>query len=188
MNMNRAFLATVLAVAACGGNANQVDGSYHGQSIEVSDALLLPPQRSTSGSEITVLVLESASDACLLLQSRFVNNTHLLTVALAIETPNSLLGPATEAGSYPIGGPAFVAIGTKIAAVRFGVIGSCGVGTLADAISGTVQVSHVQLNADGSIAHLDGTFEAVFDSGEKMSGRFGVSACSGARIEFGVCG
>ena len=76
---------------------------------------------------------------------------------------------------------------TKLAAVRFGVIGSCGAGTLTDARSGTVHVSHVQTNADGSIAHLDGTFEAVFDSGEKASGHFGVSACPGARIIFGVC-
>jgi hypothetical protein len=186
--MNRALVAISLALAAaCGGNADGVDGSYRGQSMDASDGLLMPPQRSPDGSEVTVVVLESESDACTLAVTRALNNTRLLTVALAIETPDGLLAPATVAGTYQIGGPAFLAGGTKLAAVRFGVIGSCGVGTLADARSGTVHLSHVQTNPDGSIAHVDGTFEAVFDSGEKMTGHFGVSACSGARLVFGVC-
>jgi hypothetical protein len=188
MNPPRNLLALVLVCAvACGGNAVGVDGSYRGQSIDVSDGLLMPPQRGTDGSQITVVALESESDACTLAQSRAINNTRLLTVALAIETPDGILAPATVAGTYQIGGGPFLAAGTKLAGVRFGVIGSCGAGTVTDARSGTVHLGHVQLNGDGSIAHIDGTFDAVFDSGEHASGHFGVSACSQARLVFAVC-
>jgi len=184
----RSNLAIALVFgAACGGNPNGVDGSYHGQAMDISDGVLLPPQRTTDGSEFTVVALESESEACILLQTRAVNNSRVMTVALGIAAPSGLVGAATESGSYQIGAPGFVTAGTKLAAIRFGVIGPCGAGTLADATSGTVQLAHVQTAADGSIAHVDGTFEAVFDSGEKATGHFGVSACAGARIIFGVC-
>jgi len=188
MSQRRNLLALVVAgAAACGGNPVGVDGSYRGQSIDVSDGLLMPPQRDSDGNEITVVALESESDACTLAQTRAINNTRLLTVAVAIETPDGLLAPATVAGTYEISGRAFLKFGTKLAGIRFGVIGGCGAGTVADARSGTVHLAHVQLNADGSIEHIDGTFEAVFANGEQASGHFGVSACSEARLVFGVC-
>jgi hypothetical protein len=179
--------SAALFLLACGGNTNEVNGSYSGQSIDVSDAVLLPLQKDANGNSITLLALESASDACTLLQGQFINNTHIVTVALAIETEDGLLAPATVAGTYSIGGSALLTPGTKIAGVRFGVIGSCGVGTFGDARSGSVHVTHVATNADGSIQHLDGTFEAVFDTSETMSGTFQVSLCPAARLVFAVC-
>jgi hypothetical protein len=35
--------ALAAALAACGGNGNDVHGSYRGQSIDVSDGVLFPP-------------------------------------------------------------------------------------------------------------------------------------------------
>jgi hypothetical protein len=190
MTMRVLSLGTVLAaVAACGGNSsNKVDGSYRGQSIDVTDAVLLPPQATTNGGAISVVVLESAADACILTQTRTLNNTRLVTVALGIVGAGGVLSSARQTGTYQIGGPTFTAAGTNLAAVRFGVIGGCGLGTTADATSGSVKVDRVSTNADGSLAQLEGTFDAVFDTGEKMSGSFDVSTCASARLIFAVCG
>jgi hypothetical protein len=179
----------VLAVlAACGGKTNEVNGSYRGQSISVSDGLLLPPQRDLIGGSVSVVVLESAPGACSLMQKSSINNTRIVTIGLGIETPNGLLAPATVAGTYQIGGPAFLTPGTKLAGLRFGIIGSCGRGGTADAISGVVQINRAIANTVGTTTHLDGTFEAVFDNGETLSGAFEVGLCAGARLAFGVCG
>jgi hypothetical protein len=178
----------VLAVlAACGGNTNEVHGSYRGQSISVSDGLLLPVQRDLIGGTVSVVVLESAPGACSLMQTSSINNTRILTIGLGIETVDGLLAPATATGTYQIGGPAFLTPGTKLAGVRFGIIGSCGRGSTADAISGSVQISRVIANTVGAISHLEGAFEAVFDNGETLSGAFEVGLCAGARLAFGVC-
>jgi hypothetical protein len=179
----------VLAVlAACGGgNTNEVNGSYRGQHISVSDGLLLPPQRDLLGGIVSVVVLESAPGACTLMQKSSINNTRILTIGLGIESADGLLAPATDTGTYLIGGPAFLTQGTKLAGVRFGIIGSCGRGNTADALSGEVQINHVVKNTAGAISHLDGTFEAVFDNGESLSGGFQVALCNGARLAFGVC-
>src|SRR5256885_5591529 len=98
----------VLAVlAACGGNTNEVNGSYRGQSISVSDGLLLPPQHDLLGGTVSVVVLESAPGACSLMQKSSINNTRILTIGLGIESSDGLLAPATEAGTYEIGGATF---------------------------------------------------------------------------------
>jgi len=179
----------VLAVlAACGGgNTNEVNGSYRGQSISVSDGLLLPPQRDLLGGMVSVVVLESAPGACSLMQQSSINNTRIVTIGLGIESPEGLLAPAVEPGTYLIGGPAFVSAGTKLAGVRFGIIGPCGRGNTADAVSGEIHIAHVSIDNSGTVSHLDGTFEAVFDDGESLSGGFQVGLCNGARLAFGVC-
>jgi hypothetical protein len=188
MTMRTAVLAMLLSVAAaCGGNVNEVKGSYRGQSIEVADGLMLPPQRDFRGNEVTVVVLESAADACALMQSKVINDTRLITVALAIETPGGLLAAASSPGTYQIGGPPFLTAGTKLAGVRFGVVGACGAGTVADAISGTVEVTRVTPNLNGGVRSLDGSFDAVFDNSERITGTFQVAACEGARLAFGTC-
>src|SRR5256885_1290189 len=105
----------VLAVlAACGGSTNEVNGSYRGQSISVSDGLLLPPQHDLLGGTVSVVVLESAPGACSLMQTSSINNTRILTIGLGIETVDGLLGPATVTGNYLIGGPPFLTPGTKL--------------------------------------------------------------------------
>ena len=179
----------VLAVlAACGGgNANEVNGSYRGQSISVSDGLLLPAQRDLLGGSVSVVVLESAPDVCSLMQSSSINNTRILTIGLGIETVDGVLAPATVQGKYQIGGPAFLTPGTKLAGVRFGLIGSCGRGSTADAISGSVQIDRAIANTAGTVTHLEGTFQAVFDNAESLSGAFQVGLCPGARLAFGLC-
>jgi len=179
----------ILAVlAACGGgNTNEVNGSYRGQSISVSDGLLLPPQRDLLGGTVSVVVLESAPGACSLMQQSSINNTRILTIGLGIESPDGLLAPAVETGTYVIGGPALLSAGTKLAGVRFGIIGPCGRGNTADAVSGNVQITRVATNTSGTVSHIDGTFDAVFDNGESLSGGFQVALCSGARLAFGVC-
>jgi hypothetical protein len=179
----------VLAVlVACGGgDTNEVNGSYRGQSISVSDGLLLPVQRDLIGGSVSVVVLESAPGACSLMQTSSINNTRIVTIGLGIETVDGLLAPATTPGTYQIGGPAFLTPGTKLAAVRFGIIGSCGRGGTADALSGSVQIERVITNVAGTITHVDGAFDAIFDNGETLSGAFQVGLCLGARIAFGVC-
>src|SRR5205823_6334057 len=116
-----------------------------------------------------------------------INNTRIVTIGHGIETVDGVLAPATVEGTYQIGGPAFLTPGTKLAGVRFGLIGSCGRGNTADAISGSVQINRVLANTVGSVIHLDGTFDAVFDDGETLSGAFQVALCAGARLAFGVC-
>jgi hypothetical protein len=184
-----AAAAALLAFAACGGGegANQVNGSYRGQSIDVSDGLLLPPQRDLFGGVVSVVVLESASDVCSLMQTGIINNTRLVTIGLGIETDKGLLAPASEIGTYLIGGPAFLSPGIKLAGVRFGLIDPCGRNSTADAVSGTVQITSVAPNTNGTVAYMDGTFQAVFDNGETLSGAFHVAMCSGARLAFGFC-
>jgi len=179
----------VLAVlAACGGgNTNEVNGSYRGQSISVSDGLLLPPQRDLLGGTVSVVVLESAPGICSLMQQSSINNTRIVTIGLGIESVDGLLAPATQTGTYLIGGPAFLTPGIKLAGVRFGIIGPCGRGNTADAISGEIQITHVSTDAGGTVSRLDGTFHAVFDNGESLSGGFQVALCTGARLAFGVC-
>ncbi|TMA21451.1 MAG: hypothetical protein E6J85_07605 [Deltaproteobacteria bacterium] len=179
----------VLAVlAACGGgNANEVNGSYRGQSISVSDGLLLPTQRDLLGGSVSVVALESAPGACSLLQRSSINNTRIVTIALGIETVDGLLPPATATGTYAIGGPPFVTPGTKLAGVRFGIIGACGRGNTADALSGSVQIDRAIANTAGTVTHLEGTFQAVFDNAESLSGAFQVGLCPGARLAFGLC-
>jgi hypothetical protein len=178
----------VLAVVACGGGStNEVNGSYRGQSISVSDGLLLPVQRDLIGGSVSVVVLESAPGACSLMQTSSINNTRIVTIGLGIETVDGLLAQASATGTYQIGGPAFLTPGTKLAAVRFGIIGSCGRGGTADAVSGSVQIERVSTSLTGTTTHLDGAFDAVFDNGEKLSGAFQVGLCPGARLAFGVC-
>jgi hypothetical protein len=180
-------MGVLTVLVACGGNTNEVNGSYRGQSISVSDGLLLPPQRDLIGGSVSVVVLESAPAACPLMQTSIINNTRIITIGLGIETVDGLLAPATMAGTYQIGGPPFLTPGTKLAGLRFGIIGSCGRGGTADALSGSVQINRVIVNAEGTITHLDGAFEAVFDNGETLSGTFQVGLCPGARLAFGVC-
>jgi hypothetical protein len=183
-----AAAAALLALVACGGNdANQVYGSYRGQSIDVSDGLLLPPQRDLFGGEVSVVVLESASDVCSLMKTGNINNTRLVTIGLGIETEKGLLASASEMGTYLIGGPAFVSPGTKLAGLRFGLIDPCGRNSTADAVSGTVQITSVAPNLSGTVAYMDGNFHAVFDNGESLSGAFHVAMCTGARLAFGSC-
>jgi hypothetical protein len=183
-----AAAAALLAFVACGGqDANHVNGSYRGQSIHVSDGLLLPPQRDLFGGEVSVVVLESASDVCSLMTTGTINDTRLVTIGLGIETAKGLLAPASEVGTYLIGGPAFLSPGTKLAGVRFGLIDPCGRNSTADAVSGTVQITSVAPNTNGTVAYMDGTFEAVFDNGESLSGGFHVAMCTGARLAFGFC-
>jgi hypothetical protein len=178
----------VAAAFACGGgNANEVNGSYRGQTISVSDGLLLPVQRDLLGGSVSVVVLESAPGACSLMQTSSINDTRIVTIGLGIESVDGLLSPATQTGTYLIGGPAFLTPGTKLAAVRFGIIGSCGRANTADALSGQVQIGRVVLNTAGAVSHLGGTFDAVFDNGESLSGAFEVALCGGARIALGVC-
>jgi hypothetical protein len=174
-------------VACGGGNTNEVNGSYRGQSISVSDGLLLPVQRDLLGGSVSVVVLESAPGACSLMQTSSINNTRIVTIGLGIESADGLLAQATATGTYQIGGPAFLTAGTKLAAVRFGIIGSCGRGGTADAVSGSVQIDRVLTNVEGTITHLDGAFDAIFDNGEKLSGAFQVGLCLGARLAFGLC-
>ena len=180
-------IALLGLVAACGGNGNEVNGSYQGQSIDVADGFLMPPRTSADGSAVSLVVLESESDACSFAQSRALNNTRLVTIALGVTTANGIFVPADVAGTYQIGAPAFLAAGTKLAGVTFGVVGSCGLGTTGQATSGAVHLNNVGKNADGSIAGMEGTFEAVFANSEKLSGTFRVSYCAGARLIFGVC-
>jgi len=183
-----AAAAALLAFVACGGkDANQVNGSYGGQSIDVADGLLLPPQRDLFGGVVSVVVLESASDVCSLMQTGVINDTRLITIGLGIETEKGLLAPASEIGTYLIGGPAFLPSGTKLAGLRFGLVDTCGRNSTADAVSGTVQITSVAPNLSGTVAYMDGTFQAVFDNGESLSGAFHVSMCTGARLAFGRC-
>jgi hypothetical protein len=184
-----AAAAALLALVGCGGkdDINRVNGSYRGQSIDVSDGLLLSPQRDLFGGAVSVVVLESAASVCALMQTSPINNTRIVTIGLGIETPAGLLAEATVPGTYVIGGPAFVAAGTKLAAVRFGVIGACGGGATADAISGSVRIDAVEPNTAGAVAHLAGSFAAVFDNGERLSGAFDVALCRGARVSFHLC-
>jgi hypothetical protein len=180
-------LGVLALLVACGGNTNEVNRSYRGQSISVSDGLLLPVQRDLLGGSVSVVVLESAPGACSLMQTSIINNTRIISIGLGIETVDGLLAPATVAGTYQIGGPAFLTPGTKLAGVRFGIIGSCGRGGTADALSGSVQINRVIVSSEGTITHLDGTFAAVFDNGEALSGAFQVGLCPGARLAFGLC-
>ncbi|MFL5458509.1 MAG: hypothetical protein ACJ78X_19090 [Myxococcales bacterium] len=183
-----AAAAALVAFVGCGGkDANQVNGSYRGQSIDVADGLLLPPQRDLFGGVVSVVVLESASDVCSLMQTGVINNTRLITIGLGIETEKGFLKPASEIGTYLIGGPAFLSPGTKLAGLRFGLIDPCGRNSTADAVSGTVQITSVAPNLSGTVAYMDGTFQAVFDNGETLSGAFHVSMCTGARLSFGLC-
>ena len=186
MSARRLPLLLVAFLAACGGTSNEVHGSYKGQSLDVSDATLMPVQ-GNDGSEVSVVVFETESNACGFLQSRAVNNSRLVTVALAIVSPEGMLVPPTAAGSYEIAAPRFLKAGTKLAAVHFGVFGACGDGTGGDAVSGSVHVTHVQLDGAEVVQSLAGTFEATFDTGEKFSGNFQVSRCAGARIIYGLC-
>jgi hypothetical protein len=182
-------IAGFVLIAACGGGpSNEANGSYRGQSIDVSGAFLLPQQATSTGSAISVVVLSSADDACTRAQSSGINNTHILTIALGIAGANATLSPATKSGTYQVSRQTFVAAGTMLAGVSFGVIGTCGVGTQANAASGSVNVTRVATNPDGTVGALAGTFEAVFDTGEKMSGSFDVSTCASARLIFAVCG
>jgi hypothetical protein len=121
------------------------------------------------------------------MQTNSINNTRIVTIGLGIETVDGLFAQATAPGTYLIGGPAFLTPGTKLAAVRFGIIGSCGRGGTADALSGSVQIERAVTNVEGTITHLDGAFDAIFDNGEKLSGAFQVGLCLGARLAFGVC-
>jgi hypothetical protein len=183
-----AAVAALLAFVACGGqDTNHVNGSYRGQSIEVADGLLLPPQRDLFGGVVSVVVLESAPDVCSLMQTGIVNNTRLVTIGLGIETQQGLLAPASQSGTYLIGGPAFLSPGTKLAGLRFGLIDPCGRNSTADAVSGTVEITSVAPNTGGTVAYMDGNFQAVFDNGESLSGAFHVAMCTGARIAFGFC-
>lgn len=186
MSRRIAFAGILAFAAACGGSSNEVNGSYHGQSIDVADALLLPPQKDVNGNAVTVAVLESESDACTLLQSRFINNTRFVTVAVAIQRPDGLLDAGNVTGTYQIGGT-FRQAGAKIAGVQFDIVGACGGGTIANAVSGTVNVTRADADASGTVQHLEGTFDATFDGGDKLSGSFQVSMCGSARIQFGVC-
>ena len=180
-------LAIAMAIAACGGKNNEVNGSYRGQSIDVSDGALLPPIKDTAGSSISVIVLESESDTCSLLQARALNNTRAVSIVLGIQTADGTLSLPTVAGTYDIVGPLFRKVGSKVAAVNFAVFGSCGPGTTGDATSGTVHLTHVATKADGTPSEIDGTFNATFDTGEVLTGAFRVAACSGARLIVGVC-
>jgi hypothetical protein len=180
-------LALAAALAACGGNGNSTDGSYRGQSIDMSDAVLLPPITDPDGNGLTAVVLESQDDACTLLQGQALNNTSAVEIVLGIESPDGLIAPANVAGTYEITGSAFLQPGTKLAAVAYGVFGSCGPGTTAGAVSGTVHLDHVATAADGSVAGLEGTFDVKFDTGDGLSGEFHVGLCPGARLLLGVC-
>jgi hypothetical protein len=91
------------------------------------------------------------------------------------------------AGTYDIVGPLFRKVGSKVAAVNFAVFGSCGPGTTGNATSGTVHLTHVATQADGTPSEIEGTFDATFDTGEELSGAFHVGACPGARFIVGVC-
>ncbi|TMA22181.1 MAG: hypothetical protein E6J62_18170 [Deltaproteobacteria bacterium] len=180
-------LVVAAALAACGGNGNNVDGSYRGQSIDVSDAVLFPPVVDSQGSSVSVVVLESASDACTLLQSQAVNNTSTVSIVLGIQTPDGRIAPPTVAGTYEIDGPLFRDPGTKLAAVAFNVFGGCGPGTTANAVSGSVHLTHVATAPDGNPRGIDGSFNARFDTGETFSGAFHVSLCPSARLLVGIC-
>src|SRR5207237_8248680 len=106
-------IALLCLRAACGGNGNEVNGSYQGQSIDVADGLLMPPQTSADGSALSLVVLESESDACSFAQSRALNNTRLVAIALGVTTANGIFVPADVAGTYPIRAPAFPPAGTE---------------------------------------------------------------------------
>jgi hypothetical protein len=177
----------VALVTACGGSDNKTDGSYHGQSIDMSDAVLLPPITDTDGNSLTAVVLESQSDACTLLQGQALNNTSAVSIALGIESPDGLIAPANVAGTYEITGSGFRAPGTKLAALTYAIFGSCGAGTTAVAVSGTVHLSQVTTASNGTLSGLEGTFEVKFDTGEGLSGAFKVGLCAGARLLLGVC-
>ena len=180
-------LAIVAALAGCGGKSNEVNGSYRGQSIDVSDGALLPPIKDTSGSSISVIVLESEADTCALLQGRAVNNSRAVSVVLGIQTADGTLALPNVAGTYDVVGPLFRKAGSKVAAINFAVFGSCGPGTTGNATSGTVHLTHVATQADGTPSEIDGTFDATFDSGDVLTGAFRVAACAGARFVVGVC-
>src|SRR3954469_11557552 len=142
----------VALVAACGGSDNKTDGSYHGQSIDMSDAVLLPPITDSDGNSLTAVVLESQSDACTLLQGQALNNTSAVSIALGIESPDGLIAPAHVAGTYEITGTPFLKPGTKRAALAYGLFGKCGPGTTATAGSGTVHLNHGVTASDGSVS------------------------------------
>jgi len=186
---NRTLSALALAVAlvACGGNGNQVDGSYRGQSLDVSDGVLFPPLLAGDGSGVSLVVLESESDACTLLQSRPANNTSAMTIVLGIQAPDGRIVPADVAGTYEVRGPLFRKGGTKVAAVGFDVFGGCGPLTTANAVSGKVHVTRAAAASDGSIRGMDGTFAATFDTGESFSGGFHVSLSNGANLAVRLC-
>jgi len=141
----------------------------------------------THQSSVSVVVLESASDACTLLQSQAVNNTSTVSIVLGIQTPDGRIAPPTVAGTYEIDGPLFRDPGTKLAAVAFNVFGGCGPGTTANAVSGSVHLTHVATAPDGNPRGIDGSFNARFDTGETFSGAFHVSLCPSARLLVGIC-
>ena len=60
---SRTLLAlAAVALAGCGGNDNIVNGSYRGQSIDVSDGILLPPIQDTGGGAVSVFYLRPRMD------------------------------------------------------------------------------------------------------------------------------
>ena len=185
MSAGAATAFSCALLAACGGGSpNQVSGSYKGQSIDVADAILMPV-RGSNGTAFSVVVFSSHSDACGFLQAQAANNSRFVGLALGIAAPGGLIVPPDSAGSYDVAaGP--VQAGTKLASIQFAVVGSCGPGTTGTAVSGQVHVTSIKMSG-AEVQALAGTFDATFDTGDKLSGRFEVSQCSGARIIFGVC-
>jgi hypothetical protein len=58
---------------------------------------------------------------------------------------------------------------TRFATILFDVVGSCGIGTSADATDGSVEVTRAVADASGHVTALAGTFEAVFANGERIA-------------------
>jgi hypothetical protein len=180
--MPRYFAAILMTAAACGGGGASATftGTVHGQSMRPSDAISSPATVSFASGTVPVaaIIIADAGTLCTKLAANLEpKSSRALILFLAdVNGATGTIEAPSGTGTwtiYTVGSgvpPAHFAVAT------FGVNdASCNqiAAQSAAAVSGSVT-----LTANGGGAYA-GTFDLLFDSGDRVQGAFHTATCQG---------
>lgn len=178
-----ALLCVPLWCAACGGGG-AIEGSLSGTSFQMAGGFSVPV--GDGAASALQLVFTDRGNLC---AQGELDGARAVVIQLAIVSPDGSGELALVPGRYDISarGASSAAAGQKFALVgafdfRNGCVTS---GPLA--LSGTVQIHHLELGADGLPSRLVGEMDAQFLAAEHLAGSFDVQACAQPRLHQTSC-